>query len=99
MANDYISREAAIRAMRGAPSQQIVSDGRTAVYTKAATQRIRACRAANVAPVARASWSRTSSLTNYKCTNCGFRDWYKWRHCPSCGDRMSNTEMEAPNAD
>jgi len=39
--------------------------------------------------VVNAEWQRESSLTNYKCSNCGLRTWDKTNYCFMCGAKMS----------
>ena len=99
---DYISRDAAIDAMRGEQIDRYCSFGKPVVLVNDVEDRIIHVPAANVAPVVRGKWKALKGIWP-ECSRCGHKpEWITGRnmvdkydftpYCPACGAKMKTVK-------
>ena len=94
--DEYIEREAAIKAMEKADYTLIANDADDckADYLR---EIIESVPAADVVPVVNGRWKQTEApfMNEYEeCSVCGYRTvWgYRFNYCPNCGAKMDGGE-------
>ena len=97
METDYISREAAIKALRKRQCEGCPAFPRFCEACKTAgdKQEIKNIPAADVRLVVRGAWTRIDYVPcghDYVCSVCGFKNDARRNYCPDCGASMGQEE-------
>ena len=89
--SDYISREAAIKAIeeRSCYNCGAIPKNCEMCRTRDHIKAVLSVPAADVRPVVRGHWYETDLRCVFKCSNCGkLFGTVKYNHCPNCGADM-----------